>query len=51
MVRAVQKTSRITVDGQVGPATYYQLGLRKVTPAPVPFPLFPLHSVRYASLF
>ncbi len=41
-VRAFQTAAGIAVDGQVGPQTFYQLGLRNVVAAPLPFPLFPL---------
>ncbi len=41
-VRAFQAATGITVDGQVGPQTFYQLGLHNNHPAPQPFPLFPI---------
>ncbi|MHB0884871.1 MAG: peptidoglycan-binding domain-containing protein [Bacillota bacterium] len=41
-VRAFQAAAGIAVDGQVGPQTFYQLGLRNAVAAPNPFPVFPL---------
>lgn len=41
-VRAFQQATGITVDGQVGPQTFYQLGLHNQNAAPTPFPVFPL---------
>ncbi len=41
-VRAFQTAMGITVDGQVGPQTFFKLGQNNQNPAPRPFPLFPL---------